>query len=197
MLRVIGSLGSRAFRVVWMLEELGLPYEFSPEMPHSEEVLKHNPSGKVPILLADGEALTDSTAIVQYLADAHCRFTFQSGTLERARQDGLTNLLLDEFDACLWMAARHSILLPEERRVRDIKPTLRWEFGRSARRLAACMRSETFLAGPNMTVPDFILAHCLAWAKRAKFTHAEPVLDTYFERMSMRPAYLRAAGRET
>ena len=89
MYEVIGNTQSRAFRVLWMLEELGQSYEHSPEKPHSEMVSSLNPSGKIPILKDDGEVLTDSTAIITYLADKHKALTHPCGTVARARQDGL------------------------------------------------------------------------------------------------------------
>ena len=194
MYRVIGNKRSRTFRVLWMLEELGLRYEHLPAMPQSKEVLEHNPSGKVPVLVVNGTAMTDSTAILHYLADSHGRFTNRAGSVERAREDGLTNFLLDEFDACLWMAARHSFVLPEEHRVPAIKPSLKWEFGRSASLLAARMKPGGFLAGTGPTIPDFVLAHCLVWARLAKFGHSEPVLDSFLQQMSTRPAFRRISG---
>ncbi len=177
-----------------MLEELGTPYEHLPAMPGSEEVLRHNPSGKVPVLLVDDTAIADSTAILHYLTDSHGRFTNRPGTMQRALQDSMTCMLLDEFDACLWMAARHSFVLPEERRVAGVKPTLRWEFRRSVSRLAAAMKPGCYLVGTEPTVPDFILAHCLIWAGLARFEHSEPVLDSFLQQMSTRPAFLRIAG---
>ena len=80
-----------------------------------------NPAGKVPVLVVDGEPITDSTAILHYLADRHRALTYPAGTLDRARQDSLTQFLLDEFDAALWVAARHSFILPEELRMPAIK----------------------------------------------------------------------------
>ena len=61
-------------------------------MPHSEQVLARNPSGKIPVLVDGGTTVTDSTAIMTYLADRHGRLTFPAGTVERARQDGYTGL---------------------------------------------------------------------------------------------------------
>ena len=72
---VIGNAQSRAARVLWMLEELGLPYEHVGVKPHASEVNAFNPSGKVPVLLVDGAPVTDSTAINQYLAKFGASFS--------------------------------------------------------------------------------------------------------------------------
>ena len=50
----LGSRGSRVSRVLWMLEELGEPYEFVEIGRRSPEAYALNPSGKVPILI-DGD----------------------------------------------------------------------------------------------------------------------------------------------
>lgn len=189
---VIGNTQSRAARVLWMLEELGIPYEHVGVKPHTAEVSRFNPSGKVPVLLVDGAPVTDSTAIVQFLADRHNRFTHPAGSLERARQDALTQCILDEFDAILWTAARHSFILPEAQRVPQIKDSLRWEFTRNQGLFVRRMGDAPFLMGDEMTVPDLVLAHCGIWARAAKFDIVEPVLGEYLGRMLQRPALRRA-----
>ncbi|PQO24740.1 glutathione S-transferase [Rhodobacteraceae bacterium WD3A24] len=189
---VIGTASSRAMRVLWMLEELGLPYQHVPAAPRSEGVVSFNPAGKVPVLIEDGTPITDSTAIIQYLADKTGRMTYPAGTLDRARQDSLTQFLLDEFDAALWMAARHSFILPEELREKAVKNSLKWEFANSQKTLARRMGDGPFLMGATMTVPDIILTHCGVWAHAARFPVAEPRLAEYLERMQARPAFQRA-----
>lgn len=194
MYKVIGSLRSRTFRVLWALEELGVPYEHLAAPPRSDEVLAVNPAGKVPVLIADGVPVTDSTAIVQFLADRHGSLTFPAGTLDRARQDSLTQFLLDEFDAALWMAARHSFILPEALRQSAIKDSLKWEFARSQKTLVTRMGAGPFLMGDRVTVPDLILTHCGTWAEAAKFPVSEPRLADYLAAMRARPAYGRIAA---
>lgn len=188
MYTVIGRANSRATRVLWMLEELGAQYEHVPAAPQSEGVVSFNPAGKVPVLIEDSTPITDSTAIIQYLADKHGSLTFAAGTLNRARQDSLTQFLLDEFDAALWMAARHSFLLPEELRQSAIKESLIWEFTNSQKTLVHRMGEGPYLMGQQMTVPDIILTHCGIWAGVAKFPIHEPRLSAYLERMRERPA---------
>ncbi|MEZ5777445.1 MAG: glutathione S-transferase family protein [Paracoccaceae bacterium] len=195
MYTVIGTVRSRAARVLWMLEELGVPYEHVAALPRSEGVTVFNPAGKIPVLIEDGTPITDSTAIIQYLADKHGNFTHSAGTLERARQDSLTQFLLDEFDANLWMAARHSFVLPEELRHAAIKNTLRWEFERSQKTLVHRMGEGPFVMGEVMTVPDIILTHCGNWALNAKFPITEHRLTEYLDRMRARPAYRHAMAK--
>ncbi|WP_439561305.1 glutathione S-transferase family protein [Roseinatronobacter sp.] len=188
MYTVIGKANSRATRVLWMLEELGQSYDHVPAAPQSEGVVSFNPAGKVPVLIEDGTPITDSTAIIQYLADKHGAMTYRAGTLDRARQDSLTQFLLDEFDAALWMAARHSFILPAEMRQSAIKESLIWEFANSQKTLVHRMGEGPFLMGAQMTVPDIILTHCGIWARVAKFPVHEARLSDYLERMTARPA---------
>ncbi|KEO54216.1 glutathione S-transferase family protein [Thioclava pacifica] len=195
MYTVIGTVGSRTLRVLWMLEELGLDYEHVRAAPRSEDVVAFNPAGKVPVLVVDGTPITDSTAIITYLSDAHGRLTHKAGTLERARQDSVTQFLLDEFDANLWTAARHSFILPEELRLSGIKNSLRWELERSQHTLIHRMSEGEFVMGEELTVPDIILTHCLDWALMAKFPIVEHRLSEYHARMRARPAYQRAVAR--
>lgn len=195
MYKVLGTANTRAFRVMWMLEELDQPYDHVPAAPQSDGVVAFNPSGKVPVLIEDGTPITDSTAIIQYLADRHGALTHKAGTIERARQDSLTQFLLDEFDAVLWTAARHTFVLPEELRVSAIKDTLRWEFQRSQQILKQRAGNGPFLMGEMVTVPDIILTHCLGWAQAARFPLMDCWDQNYLVKMRARPAYLRADAR--
>jgi glutathione S-transferase len=192
MYTVIGGIRSRTLRVLWMLEELGEPYTHNAAAPRSDEVTALNPSGKVPVLLTDGAALTDSTAILTYLADKHGQLTYPAGTLNRARQDGITHFVLDEMDAVLWTASRHSFILPEEMRVPQIKDSLKWEFERSIDRLAQKLGDGPFLMGDTMTIADIIAAHCGSWAETAKFPLTNDAVNAYLDRMRARPALVRA-----
>jgi glutathione S-transferase len=195
MIKVYGTAKSRAARVLWVLEELGVPFEHVNAGPRSAEVLAVNPSGKVPVLEVDGAAITDSTAIMQFLADRHGALTCPAGTLDRARQDAHLHFLLDEMDAILWTAARHSFILPEDKRCPEVKDSLKWEYARSLDRLAERLGDGPFLMGEVMTVADILAAHCLIWGIGAKFPAPEGALADYLARMRARPAFARAMAR--
>lgn len=190
MYKVYGSVQSRAFRVLWTLEELGQPYELHEIKPHSAEALALNASGKIPILVDGDAVLTDSAAIMTYLADKHGQLTYPAGTVDRARQDALTHTILDEFDAVLWTAARHSFVLPEDRRVPQVSDSLKWEFARNLDRLAQRFVGP-FLQGERMTIADILCVHCLNWAHGAKFPVENATLAAYAKELRERPAFVR------
>jgi glutathione S-transferase len=86
MLRIYGWKKSRAIRCMWVMEELGLPYQQVPLNPHTGETrtaeyLAINPSGKIPALVDGDFVLTESIAINAYLASTH-RGTLWPGTAQ-------------------------------------------------------------------------------------------------------------------
>jgi len=188
MYHVFGPIKTRTFRVLWALEELGQPYELTQIPPRSAEALALNPAGKVPAMRVGDTVITDSAAIMLYLADTHGGLMAPAGTLERAQQDALFHLVLDEIDAVLWTGARHSFILPEQERVPDIKPALKVEFNRNVARLAERMGDE-FAAGDSFTLVDILLTHCLNWAFSAKFEYDSEAMHAYAKRMRSRAAF--------
>lgn len=194
MYTVIGARNTRAFRVIWALEELGQPYELIEAKAGSDEAKEHNPSGKVPALIVDGVTITDSAAIMTYLADKHGGLTYDAGTITRARQDALLHQINDEIDALLWTAARHSFVLPPEHRVPAVKESLKWEFARNLDRITAQIQGP-FLMGDTMTIADILLVHCGGWALAAKFPLENDAFKAYSKAVRSRPAFAKASGK--
>lgn len=194
MYKVYGTPNDRAFRILWLLEEMNLPYELIHAGPHSEPVLAVNPDGKVPVLLDDDLVLTESVAIMTYLADKHGAMTFPAGTPERAHQDMFTQMLLDRFESYLWMALRHTLILPQDRRVPQIKDTLKWEFETAVAQLDKRFVGP-FLQGETMTIADILAVHLLNWAFSAKFPVKSEKLVDYANRMRARDAFKRAKSQ--
>jgi len=134
--KLIGAAKSRAFRALWMLEEIGIPYEHVDANPQSETVKKYNPLGKIPILVesaGDGEdgefVLYESGAIMTYLGDKYRNFRHRSnsnysssneststlvplaGTNERGLYEQTMSVLLTELDAQgLWIHRKHEAM---------------------------------------------------------------------------------------
>lgn len=197
MITVFGE--GRGFRVIWMLEELGLPYEMKPvdllgDAPLDPEFLAANPAGFIPTLV-DGEiTMVESIAILEYLAarygptplvpavsDAAFPAYQQFLHLGEAGLAGPINAIVATF-----------ILAPETERENY---TTRWaqkifegRRGLVERRLA---RSR-YLAGETFTAADISVTYALQFARRtgnAVLTEAE---QAYLARTTGREAYARA-----
>lgn len=191
MYTVVGATRSRAFRVMWMLEELGEDYTQVAVGPATPEAKKYNPSGKIPALLDGDEVLTDSVAIMTYLGDKHGHLTAPAGTPARARQDAMTLWVIDEFDAILWAYAKNSFVLPEAMRLPAIKDNLKAEFTRSADILADRLDGP-FLMGDQMTYADILAVHCINWSIGAKFPRVNDKLGQWAAGMRDRDAFKAA-----
>ncbi len=192
---VIGSPTSRAMRVMWALEELGQDYQINPAYPATPEAKKYNPSGKIPALVVDDSVITESMAIVQFLADRHGALTEPAGTLERAEQDAHVHFLLDQMDSVLWTASKHTFVLPEEHRHRPVKDTARYEWAIAVERLEERLGGGPFLMGETFTVADILAAHCLSWARAAKFDVASEGVTAYGKMCRARPGFRNALER--
>lgn len=192
MYKVIGSPKTRAFRVIWMLNELGLEYSIDPLPPRDAKLTAINPSLKVPVLEVDGEYIIDSVAICQFLADKHGRFTFPAGTIARARQDSFTQFSTADVESSLWTAAKHTFVYPVELRVEDSKKAARFDFDRDMTALSQRLGDQQFVMGEGFTVPDLLLGHCLGWGRSMGWTNPPGNLTAYADRIRARDAYKAA-----
>jgi glutathione S-transferase len=185
---------SRAANVVWMLEELGVPYElrfvdFAKGEQKSPEMLAMNPMGKIPIL-KDGDVLvTESAAIGLYLADR-----YSLGTLAPALDDPARGQYL-----------RWSLFAPSV-----VEPGLlargnNWTFRASNagwgthESLIAAMESaigdRAYLLGDRFSMADTIFGGTVRYMLRFKMLEPSATFTGYAERLAARPALRRAEAK--
>ena len=178
---------------MWMLGEVGQPYETIAVGPHTFKILEINPTGKIPALvLGDGTVLLESVAICQFLVDKYATASYPAGTVERARQDGHMAFVFEELDQVLWKHSKHRFALLKALRVEAAAEAARGEFAISLKRLAERLGDKPYLMGETFTVPDLIAAHCLAWARAAQFEMLDERVAAYGKRCRARPAFRRA-----
>lgn len=182
-------------RVMWLLEELDCAYDYTPAPPQSEAARAFEPTGKVPILIADGQVLTESVAILTFLADRHGLCTYPAGTVERARQDGFTQFCVDCVEGALWTASKHRFVLPEALRVPEVKQACRHDFAQAMAILEQRLGASEFVMGERFTIPDILFGHAAGWARAAKFDLPEGPVGAYLARITARPALARAMRR--
>ena len=184
---------SRALRVRWTLQELDVPFEavainLRDGEQRSAEFLKINPVGRLPVLIDDGKVLTESVAIVLYLAEKYpAKRLLPANLAERGQLYRWLLFTVTELEQPLWRMVRHSMLYPEDKRLPAEIALAREDFAAVAQVLEAHMRGRKFLVGDTVTVGDFVLAYTLDWAKLARCLNGLPVLEAYLEQMYARP----------
>jgi glutathione S-transferase len=191
---------TRSIRVRWTLQELGVEFEsvtvnMLKGEHHLPEFLKINPAGKLPVLV-DGElVLTESVAIVLYLAEKYPdKGLIPTGLRQRAELYRWLLFAATELEQPLWRIARQTSLYPEERRLPADVALAREDFAPMARVLEEHMNRRRFVVGDSVTVGDFVLAYTLDWANEAGLLEGFPNLQAYVARMYARPhAPLRIA----
>lgn len=193
MLTVIGPKGGRTFRVLWVLEELGLDYAHEVARPRSPEVFAVNPLGQAPVLRVGEAVLTDSLAIVNFLADRSGRLTYPPGTPERARMEARINFVLTEMEAPVWLMARHGFVLPEAERATGMRAVAEADFARAEAKFELLIGDDAFFGGPEFTLADVFAADMARWALQAKIPLTSKPFLAHYERMKARPAWQRAS----
>jgi len=200
MITLYGITTSRAFRCLWMLEELGLPYHHEPldfrgKDLQSESYRSINPNGRVPALV-DGElVLWESMAINLYLAEKYAgeQSLWPSTSEQRALVYQWSFWVMTEVEHPLLSVLMHTRVLPEEKRdpqkVSRNQGLLRKPF----RVLDQALEGKDYLAGENFSVADLNVAAVLSWCKPARFSlKPYPNVDDWLNRCLQRPARKRA-----
>ncbi len=192
---------TRSIRVRWTLQELGVDFESIPVNliageHHRPEFLRINPTGKVPVLVDGDLVLTESVAIVLYLAEKYAHKGLLPTALEwRAQVNRWLLFTATELEQPLWRISRHTFLYPQEQRLPADIPLANQDFKTMAKTLEQHMQGRHFVVGDKVTVADFVLGYTLDWANEDRLLDDFPELLAYMERMYMRPnAPLRIAA---
>lgn len=199
MLTVYGE--GRGFRVVWLLEELGVAYRLRPvdlaAVEDDREFLEVNPAGFIPAL-QDGETIMlESIAIMEYLLAHHGAGSLAVAPDDPAYAAYLQFLHLGEAGLAGPMNAvivgRN--MAPEAERearvTRWARATFESRLALVIRRLAEC----PYLAGERFTAADISVSYALLLALRTGNYVPGAVEREYLGRTTARPAYLRAMER--
>jgi glutathione S-transferase len=184
---------TRSIRVRWTLQELGADFEpIRVNLVAGEhrrpEFLKINPAGKIPVLVDGDRVLTESVAIVLYLAEKYShKGLLPAGLNERAQVNRWLLFAATELEQPLWRISRHTALYPEEQRLPGDVSLASGEFKDMASVLEKHMQGQQFVAGDSVSVADFVMAYTLDWGNEDKLLDGCPQLLAYMERMYARP----------
>jgi glutathione S-transferase len=206
---------SRSQRVLWLLEELGLPYEIKfyerdrKTMLAPPELRAVHPLGKSPVI-SDGElTLAESGAIVEYLIDTYGggRFVPPAGTPARLRYrywmhyaEGsmmpplLLKLVFDQIGKAKmpFFARPIARAIADQARKGFIQPQINQHLAY----LESQLGPEGWFAGGEFSGADIQMSFPLeAAAARGGLDASRPRLMDFLARIHARPAYQRAIER--
>ena len=185
---------TRAATTVWMLEEVGVPYDlkFIDVMAGKHklpEILALNPMGKLPLLTDGDVVVTESAAIGLYLADRYA-----PGRLAPALDDPARGTYL-----------RWSLFAPSVIEPGAMAKMGGWEvkegsvgWGSHEAMLTAmeqAIAGRDFILGATFSMADIIFGGTMRYMLTFKMIEARPVFTAYVERLEQRPALQRSIVR--
>jgi glutathione S-transferase len=185
---------SRAANVLWMLEEVGVPYELQhvdilAGAHKAPEILALSPMGKLPILTDGDTVVTESAAIALYLAD---RYSY--GTLAPRADDPARGTYLR------WSFFAPSVIEPGA-----MAKLAGWTFKASQAgwgaydAMLAAMESaiagRDFILGDTFSMADVVFGGTLRYMLTFKMIEPTPSFTAYVERLGARPALQRCEAR--
>lgn len=195
-LRLHHAAPSRSSTVLWMLEELGEPYELvllnlKAGDQNNPAFLAINPMGKVPVLEHDGVVVTEVGAICLYLADA-----FPKAGLAPAIGDPLRGPYLR------WMFFQGNCLEPAlidkalKRDAGDKAMMPYGDFDTTVETLAKAVGAGPWFLGDRFTALDVYLGSAIRWTTGFGLLPQRPEFSSYLARLLERPALHRAIAKD-
>ncbi len=197
MLTLFHAPKSRSSTIVWVLEELGVPYETrivdirrgdgsgtrDPANPH--------PHGKVPCLQHNGQRIFEIAAITLYLTDLFPEAKLGPRVGDPKRGEYLS-----------WLAYRPGVLEPammmRRLNVKHIPGTMGWaEAGEVEEALSSALAGRQYLLGDEFSAADISVGGTINFMMMFKLMPETPVFKDYTARITSRPAFRRMMEKES
>ncbi|ALT78792.1 glutathione S-transferase family protein [Paucibacter sp. KCTC 42545] len=199
MITLYHCVSARSLRPLWLLEELGLPYQLQmlpfPPRALAREFLQHNPLGTVPLLVDGAARLSESAAICQYLAARHSPGGLDVAVDDAAFASYLNWLHMSDatltFPQTLLLRYRY-FEAPERRQPQVAADYQRWFLAR-LRAVEAGLQGQDFLCAGRFTAADVAVGYALLLAQHLGLADQfGPAVAAYWKRLQARPAFQRA-----
>ena len=193
MLKLYHSPQTRSSRFIWLLEELGQPYQIEyvtirrgdgsgapdPKNPH--------PTGRVPALEHDGRLVHESAAIALYLTDAFPEAGLGPRVGDPGRADYLTWLFF-------YAGEVEPALINKWTGRVDSDDNARRGYEQMVERFEAALAKGPYVLGESFSAADVLYGSVVQWG--AQMLPKQDVFDAYLARLTGRPAFERATARD-
>lgn len=212
---------SRSHRILWLLEELGVPYKLKvykrdPKTRLAPPALKKvHPLGKSPVVTDEGDTFAESGAIIEYLVERYGREAVgelahlapPAGTAEQRQCRFWMHYA--EGSLMNWMVMKLVFMtIPTQPMPFFVRPIARAICNGVQAKLITPnidtalafieqhLSQHTWFAGKQLTMADFQMSFAVEAAlSRSKTVSAYPQLQAYADRLRARPAYQRAVQK--
>ena len=199
MLKIFHSPRARSLRILWLCEELGLPYEIVAVKigEPSAELLAVNPLKSLPTLQDGAVTMIESVAMLIYIMGKYgpTDLELMPGDPDYPRY--LQFLLFGEAGMAMYgnplVAAK--FFAPQDKRANWTSDYLKATFTKRLRFLEDQLGGARYLLGDRFTAADISVGYTIGMAGFAADIELSPTLNAYHERLQARPAYQRAASR--
>ena len=194
MLKIYHSPGTRGFRVIWVCEELSVPYEtvpvnFAAEYRATPEWRALNPVGKVPAMVDGDMSMFESCAMMQHVLDR-----YGNGRLQPTKDDPSYAHYLQW---CWFAEATFARPLSEiVNHRRAFEPEIDAVVAEMKGRATACVAAldaalsdRTYLLGDTMNAADFSICYVMRGYRRMVSEALPANVQTYFDRVTALPSY--------
>lgn len=199
MITLYHCMSARSFRALWMLEELGLPYELKmlpfPPRTQARSYLEVNPLGTIPLMIDGNTRMTESAAICQYLCARTAPTEMQLEPVEDGYGDYLNFLHFGEATLTFpqTLVLRYGRFEPEHRRQPSVAEDYAKWFLARLRTLEVVLVQNPYLCAGRFTAADVSVGYALLLAQHLDLApHFTPAVQAYWQRLQQRDGYQRA-----
>ena len=188
---------SRSTRVLWLLEELGIPFDLtvmSRDMKQTPEYRALHPLGRAPVLEEKGGPVFESAALVLHIADQNLEAGLIAplGSHERALQYQWCFFGMTDSEGALMDIARQ--LWGSGEADQGIIERAAARFDATAEVVEAALGDDEYLVGNSFSVADIVVGSVLGFARTGELTELPTGVASYVDRLEARPARQRAVA---
>ena len=189
--------GTRAQRVRWVLEELGLEYRLEHidlygGEGRSADYRAIHPLGQLPALKVNGDVMIESGAMVQWLAETYPDRGLAPAQDSPQRREFLQWMYFSvtSLEWPAWEIVLHQKILPDKLAVKQIIPFAKKRLGSVLTTLEQSLDGRDYILDDGFSAADIMLGYILMWFISELDTY--PALLSYVERLQQRPAYIKS-----
>jgi glutathione S-transferase len=193
MLKIFHVPGTRSNRVIWLAEEMGIPYETKAETfgQFSDEFMAANPCGAMPAIVEDGVGMGESVAIMHYLTERYGPTPLALKPDDPRYSDYVQFLVFGEASLAAYLnpVFMTNFMAPEDQRANVTVDFAKTLFKSRLRSIDAQLAKGDYMAG-DFTAADISVGYALGIGAAVGLdADYSPAVKSYMARVQARPAF--------